>query len=194
MHVHRMEFGQRLSDVARQYGTTTEAIVAANPHKESSFVFGVGAVFSEIGNGEPIHVPVGVGASPLQQLRAPSGGGTCCAQQCYECGSNPNGTAKICCESFCYPCNRSKVHRPSANAKRIQGAIVLPDDTKWYENGRLVRTGSGVIGDQRPGQPRKHFSFARSDFNPCVFCESYPCGEKNDGSIIYCVECFNDPC
>jgi hypothetical protein len=69
MATHTFARGERLSDVARAYRTTTDAIVAANPGKPVRHVVGLGTVFADIVEGETINV-LGAFVAPSFGTRA----------------------------------------------------------------------------------------------------------------------------
>jgi hypothetical protein len=62
MTTYRLSAHEKLSDIARLHGVTTEAIVLANPEKETVLVPGVGEVFSDLREGEALSIPDVVGA------------------------------------------------------------------------------------------------------------------------------------
>ena len=72
MMTYRLSAHQKLSDIARLHGVTTEAIVGANPQKETVLVPGVGEVFADLSEGEAIRIP-GLSQSPNHEPQIPPG-------------------------------------------------------------------------------------------------------------------------
>lgn len=63
MTMHRVEQGQRLSEIAEKYGTSTEEIVRANPAKEAITLPSGKQVFASLAAGEDIELPGVLGAA-----------------------------------------------------------------------------------------------------------------------------------
>jgi hypothetical protein len=72
--LYRLSAHEKLVDIARAHGTTTNAICAANPHKHAVELPGVGAVFAEMRAGEEIMVPGGLGAFKHPAFMSPTRG------------------------------------------------------------------------------------------------------------------------
>jgi len=70
--IHTLAEGEKLSDVARRFGTSTADIIALNTHKPSVFLPGVGNVFQDIEENERLYVPVGSQAGVGAVTVAPS--------------------------------------------------------------------------------------------------------------------------
>ena len=77
MTMHRVEEGQRLSEIAANYGISTDEIVRANPTKESVTLASGAQVFASLAAGEDIELPgvLGLGSSPNAFGSSPFGGG-----------------------------------------------------------------------------------------------------------------------
>lgn len=70
--IHALAAGEKLSDVARRFQTTTSDIIACNTHKPNVTLPGVGHVFQDIEEGERIYVPVGSGVGAVTISSAPA--------------------------------------------------------------------------------------------------------------------------